>query len=118
MWPKSGPFFPRRGTRSSVETESVQSPAAGAEGHAAKAGRFFDDLGAALSVLVPLGVTTLRVSAAPQWRDDIAIVQSLGFVPIGGEGAPSALLSQCLALLPLGGRVLRAGMMGAIGAGM
>jgi hypothetical protein len=81
-----------------------------------KDGSFFDDLCAGLSLVVPLLVTTLRVSAAPQWRDDVAIVQSLGFVPIGGEGAPSALLSQSLALLPLGGRVLRAGLVGAIGA--
>jgi hypothetical protein len=79
---------------------------------------FVDAICAALAVGLPLVITALRVSAAPQWRDDVAIVQSLGFVPIGGEGAPSALLAQIAALLPFGGRVLRAGLVGALGAAL
>lgn len=67
---------------------------------------------------MPLAVTALRVGIAPQWRDDVAVVESLGFVPLGGEGAPSALLAQLAALLPLGGRVLRAGLVGALGASL
>lgn len=71
-----------------------------------------------LALSIPLAVTALRVGVSPQWRDDVAVVESLGFVPIGGEGAPSALLAQLAALLPIGGRVLRAGLVGALGTGV
>ncbi|HEX3594294.1 MAG TPA: hypothetical protein VHU80_04305 [Polyangiaceae bacterium] len=71
-----------------------------------------------LALAVPLGLTALRVGPSPEWRDDVALVESLGFVPLGGEGTPSALLSELAALLPIGGRVLRAGLVGAIGAGL
>lgn len=63
-------------------------------------------------------VTALRVAPTSQWRDDAAIVTSLGFVPFGGEGGPSALLAELLSLVPIGGRVLRAGLVGAVGAGL
>jgi hypothetical protein len=79
---------------------------------------FWGGVLAFLSLAIPLVVTALRVSIAPQWRDDVAIVQSLGFVPIGGEGIPGAVLAQLVSLLPVGGRVLRAGLVGAIGAGI
>src|SRR5437870_2931411 len=59
-----------------------------------------------LALSIPLAVTALRVGISPQWRDDVAVVGSLGFVPIGGEGAPAALLAQLAALLPIGGRIL------------
>ena len=72
----------------------------------------------ALALAVPLGLTALRVGPSPEWRDDVALVESLGFVPMGGEGAPSALLSELATLLPVGGRVLRAGLVGALGAGL
>jgi len=71
---------------------------------------------ALLSLAVPLVITALRVTPSPEWRDDLAIVRSLGFVPVGGEGVPSALLAELAALLPVGGRVLRAGLVGALGA--
>lgn len=77
-----------------------------------------DALCRALSLVAPLAVTTLRVAATSQWRDDVAVVTSLGFVPFGGEGGPSALLAELLSLVPIGGRVLRAGLVGALGAGL
>jgi hypothetical protein len=77
-----------------------------------------DALASVLAFVVPLWVTVARVSVFPEWRDDVAVVQSLGFVPLGGEGAPSALLAELLAVLPVGGRVLRAGLVGALGAGI
>jgi hypothetical protein len=81
-------------------------------------GSFLDAVCSALAFAVPLGLTALRVGPSPEWRDDMALVQALGFVPMGAEGAPSALLSQLLSLLPIGGRVLRAGLVGAVGAGL
>lgn len=70
------------------------------------------------ALLVPLAVTALRVAPTSEWRDDVAVVTSLGFVPFGGEGGPSALLAELLSLIPVGGRVLRAGLVGAVGAGL
>jgi hypothetical protein len=81
-------------------------------------GSLLEPICSALALAVPLGLTALRVGPSPEWRDDMALVQSLGFVPMGGEGAPSALLSELAALLPIGGRVLRAGLVGAVGAGL
>jgi hypothetical protein len=81
-------------------------------------GSLLDAVCSALALAVPLALTALRVGPSPEWRDDMALVQALGFVPMGAEGAPSALLSQLLALLPIGGRVLRAGLVGAVGAGL
>jgi hypothetical protein len=81
-------------------------------------GAVLDAVCAALALAVPLAVTALRVGPSPQWRDDLAVVQGLGFVPVGGEGCPAALLAELLALLPVGGRVLRAGLVGALGAGL
>jgi hypothetical protein len=67
---------------------------------------------------LPLVLTALRVGPSPEWRDDVALVESLGFVPMSGERAPSALLAALAALLPVGGRVLRAGLVGAFGAAL
>ncbi len=67
---------------------------------------------------MPLALTALRVGPSPEWRDDVALVESLGFVPMSGEHAPSALLSALAALLPVGGKVLRAGLVGALGAAL
>lgn len=77
-----------------------------------------DPVSAALSLAVPLVLTALRVAPTPNWRDDLAVVRGLGFVPIGGQGTPSAVAMQLLALLPIGGRVLRAGLLGALSAGL
>jgi len=68
-----------------------------------------------LALVVPLGMTVLRVGVAAQWRDDLALVRSLGLVPIGGEGVLSTVLTQLFGLVPLGGRVMRAALVGALG---
>jgi hypothetical protein len=81
-------------------------------------GSLLEAVCSALSLAVPLALTALRVGPSPEWRDDVSLVESLGFVPMSGEGAPSALLSELAALLPIGGRVLRAGLVGALGAGL
>jgi hypothetical protein len=69
---------------------------------------------AALAWMVPLLVTLDRLAPTSQWRDDVAIVRGLGFLPIGGEGVVSSVLAQCAALLPIGGRLLRAAMPSAL----
>lgn len=72
----------------------------------------------AVALVLPLLVTVLRVTPTPHWRDDLAVVRGLGFVPIGGQASPSTLLMQVLALIPIGGRVLRAGLLGALSAAL
>ncbi len=64
---------------------------------------------------MPLVVTMLRTSPTGQWRDDLPVVRSLGLVPSGTEGLLSTALTQLLTLLPLGGRLLRAGWVSAVG---
>lgn len=71
---------------------------------------------AALSIVVPLWLTTWRLGDLAQWRDDLALVRSLGFVPAGGEGTLSALFGQLAALLPVGGRVARVALVSVVGA--
>jgi hypothetical protein len=78
----------------------------------------FDAMCGALALVLPLLVTVLRLTPTPQWRDDLALVRGLGFVPIGGQAAPSTLVMQILALIPIGGRVLRAGLVGALSAAL
>jgi hypothetical protein len=68
-----------------------------------------------LALGVPLIVTVLRVSAAPAWRDDLPIVRGLALVPVGGEGTLSTVLGGLAALLPVGGRLLRAALVSALG---
>jgi hypothetical protein len=68
-----------------------------------------------LAFAVPLVVTMLRTSPTGQWRDDLPVVRALGLVPSGTEGLLSTALTQALALLPLGGRLLRAGWVSALG---
>ena len=63
---------------------------------------------ATLAWAVPLLVTLGRLAPTSQWRDDVAIVRGLGFLPIGGEGVVASALAQCAALLPLGARLHRA----------
>lgn len=74
-----------------------------------------DSLCRKLAFAVPLVVTMLRTSQAGQWRDDLPAVRALGLVPSGAEGLLSTACTQLLALLPLGGRLLRAGWVSAIG---
>jgi len=64
---------------------------------------------------VPLAITLLRLSPSTQWRDDLSVVRGLGMVPVGAEGVVSSVLMQLGALLPLGGRLLRAALVSAIG---
>jgi hypothetical protein len=68
-----------------------------------------------LAFAVPLVVTMLRTSPTGQWRDDLPVVRALGLIPSGSEGLVSTALTQLLALLPLGGRLLRAGWVSALG---
>jgi hypothetical protein len=68
-----------------------------------------------LAFAVPLVVTMLRTSPTGQWRDDLPVVRALGLVPSGTEGFVSTALTQLLALLPIGGRLLRAGWVSALG---
>src|SRR5262245_59734513 len=67
-----------------------------------------------LAFAVPLVVTMLRTSPTGQWRDDLPVVRALGLVPSGTEGVVSTALTQLLALLPIGGRLLRAGWVSAL----
>jgi hypothetical protein len=114
---KSGPIEGFHGISGPVplppSPSSSSGPTKAPEGPSVAAG-----LCAFLALAIPLAVTALRLGVSPQWRDDVAVVETLGFVPIGGEGAPSALLAQLAALLPIGGRVLRAGLVGALGTGI
>jgi hypothetical protein len=76
---------------------------------------WFDPVCAWLALAVPLCLTLWRASPSTQWRDDVAVVRGLGLVPFGGEGVPSTVLMQLAALLPIGGRLLRASLVSAIG---
>ncbi len=68
-----------------------------------------------LSFALPLGLTLWRATGSTQWRDDMPIVRALGFVPFGGEGVLSSVAMQLLTLLPFGGRISRASLVGVIG---
>jgi hypothetical protein len=57
----------------------------------------------------------LRAATSTQWRDDVALVRGLGLVPLGFEGALSSVLVQAFSLAPLGGRILRAALVSALG---
>lgn len=64
--------------------------------------------------LIPLALAIWRSSPTPQWRDDLAVVQGLGLVPIGSEHLVSSVLTAACALLPIGGRLLRAALPSAL----
>lgn len=76
---------------------------------------WLDPVCAWLALGVPLIITILRASPATQWRDDLSVVRGLGIVPVGGEGTLSSLLMQLFSLLPVGGRLLRASLVSAVG---
>lgn len=76
---------------------------------------FWETASRKLAFALPLVVTMLRTSPTGQWRDDLPAVRALGLVPSGAEGTLSTALTQLLALLPIGGRLLRAGWVSAIG---
>jgi len=60
------------------------------------------------SFLVPFVVTAFRASASSVWRDDLPLARALGLVQAGTEGRVTSVLVELTALLPLGGRWLRA----------
>jgi hypothetical protein len=68
-----------------------------------------------LAFAVPLVVAVFRTSASTQWRDDLAVVRGLGLTPVGTEGLVSTVLTQLAVLVPVGGRLLRAGWVSAFG---
>lgn len=76
--------------------------------------RALDRLCAWLSWGLPLLVAIEAASGEASFRDDLGIVRDLGFARVGLEGVPSTLLTQLLALLPLGGRSLRASLLGVL----
>ncbi len=90
---------------------ALPSPSAGPPRSAA----VWDAASQKLAFAVPLVVTMLRTSPTGQWRDDLPVVRALGLVPSGTEGLISTALTQVLALLPVGGRLLRAGWVSALG---
>lgn len=67
---------------------------------------------------MPLLLGAWHLSAAPHWEDDVAVVRALGGVQVGAEGLVSAALSAVVALLPVGSRLARAGLVSALAAGV
>ncbi len=76
--------------------------------------RWFEASCAWASVMLPLGLTLVRVSSVASWRGDVAVVRSLGMMPVGLEGALSSVLCQLTSLIPVGGRHLRVGLLSAV----
>src|SRR5689334_12218673 len=64
--------------------------------------------------MLPLSLGVWSTSGGPHWQDDLGIVRGLGLVPAGSEGVVSSVASQLLALLPVGSRALRAGLVGVV----
>jgi len=62
----------------------------------------------------PLVVGIWSTRAEPSWADDAAIVRDLGFVPMGLAGTVSTLVTQLVALLPLGSRFERLSLVGVL----
>lgn len=72
----------------------------------------WDALCGALAWLLPLLLGVWSSDALARWQDDLGVVRDLGLIPVGSEGALSSVLAQLLALAPIGGRGLRAGLVG------
>lgn len=81
-------------------------------------GEWLNPVCAWFSLALPLGLALLRSSAGAQWRGDMALVRSVGMVPIGLEGALSSVLAQLMSLLPIGGRHLRVALVSAVALGI
>src|SRR6188474_2659990 len=64
---------------------------------------------------LPMAVAAFRTSPSTQWRDDLAAVRELGLIPVGTEGLVSTLFAQLAVVAPVGGRLLRAGWVSAVG---
>jgi hypothetical protein len=71
---------------------------------------------AAWTLPVVLGIGP--VPAGARWTSDLESLRDVGFIPIGSEGALSSLLCQLAALLPVGGRMLRAAWLGPLALGV
>ncbi len=71
-----------------------------------------------VALLLPLVVAVLASAASSDFRDDLAAVRSLGLVPLGSEGWLSTVLGQLAALVPVGGRWLRAAWVSALALGV
>ena len=97
---------------------NARPPSSGLGGEPLLQRHWFDPICGWLAFALPLGLTLLRASPATQWRDDLSIVRGLGFVPLAGEGTLSSVLMQLFALMPLGGRLLRASFVSAFGLGL
>ncbi|HTV17874.1 MAG TPA: hypothetical protein VMG12_04365 [Polyangiaceae bacterium] len=96
-----------------MNRESI--PGFGAEDEAPRrAPRALDAPCAWLAWAVPLIVGVGAASAEPGWDDDVGILRDLGFARVGFEGGPSTLLVQLAALLPIGGRFVRASLVGVL----
>ena len=114
---ETGPGQPTMAGRSVMaQARSSERPAG--PGEASDPRHWLEAIGPWTAAGVPLLVTLWRITASPQWRDDLPIVRGLGLVPVGGEGAISTVLMQLLAIVPIGGRVLRAGAVSAVGAAL
>jgi hypothetical protein len=61
-----------------------------------------------VAVWLPFGVALSRAASAAQWRDDLPAVRDLGLVAVGFGGGLSTVVTQALALVPLGPRTFRA----------
>jgi hypothetical protein len=82
---------------------------------ASGAGHWLEGPCAWAAFLVPLVVGLLGAATSSAWRDDLALVQSLGLVPLGAKGCVSSIAIQIFSFLPLGGRVLRASLASVLG---
>lgn len=89
--------------------------AAGVSPEPVRRRHFLDGACALAALAIPLVVTLLRVASTSEWRDDLAAVRGLGLVPIGSEGSLSLVLMQAASLVPIGGKLLRAGVVSALG---
>jgi hypothetical protein len=61
-----------------------------------------------VAVWLPFGIALSRAASAAQWRDDLPAVRDLGLVAVGFGGGLSTVVTQALALVPLGPRTFRA----------
>lgn len=71
-----------------------------------------------VALVLPIAVGVFWAASGSDFRDDVAAVRSLGLVPLGSEGWLSTVLVQLCALLPVGGRWLRAAWVSAIALGV
>ncbi len=104
--------------RAGSEAELAQFSELRVEPLTTPGGEWLTPVCAWLSLALPLGLALLRASAGAQWRGDMALVRSVGMVPIGLEGALSSVLAQLMSLVPIGGRHLRVALVSAVALGI